>query len=168
MTGTPLDEAVAKKFRLTRAPTLVAQREMASPLAFSRLRCEGPFPGRTIAVPADEAFTFQVALAPMSTGDIWIDGKHGKLDVRLGDTFTFDLTANPIANLNPPYDFLRFYLPTNTLDQLAYDRGLRRVGGLRTNSVGVQDPVMRGLALSVVLRFSIMAREARSFWTRSH
>ncbi|MEI9936604.1 MAG: AraC family transcriptional regulator [Pseudomonadota bacterium] len=148
-----LEEAVAKKFRLQRAPTLFAQRKMAAPMAFSRLRCDGIFPGRTSAVPAEEAFTFQVALAPMQTGDIWIAGKHGKLNVAPGDTFTFDLSANPIANLIPPYDFLRFYLPVRTLDELAYDRGLRRVGGLRTNAVGIQDPVMRGLAMAVLPAF---------------
>ncbi len=149
MQTTPFEEAVAKKFRLQQAPTLLAQREMVSPIAFSRLHVEGAFAGRTIAVPPDEAFAFQVALAPMSPGDIWIDGKHGKLQASVGDTFVFNLTTNPIANLIPPYDFLRFYLPVTTLDQLAYDRGLRRVGGLRINSIGIQDPIMRGLALSI-------------------
>ncbi len=70
----PFDEAVAKKFRLPQAPTLLAQRGMASPIAFSRLRIEGAFPGRTIAAAPDEAFTFQVALMSMSTG---ISGSTG-------------------------------------------------------------------------------------------
>jgi AraC family transcriptional regulator len=45
---------------------------------------------------------------------------------------------------------LRFYLSSATLDQLAYDGGLRRIGGLRTTPVGAQDPVMRGLALATL------------------
>jgi AraC-like DNA-binding protein len=86
----------------------------------------------------------------MAAGEIWIDGKYGKLPAASpGDTFVFDLTANPIANLTPPYDFLRFYLPVATLDQLAYDRGMRRVGGLRTTAMGIPDPVLHGLALSM-------------------
>lgn len=146
----PLEQAVAKKFRLEQAPTLLAQRGMTSPIAFSRLHIVGAFPGRTIAVAPEEAFTFQVALAPMPTGDIWVAGKHGKLQVSPGDAFGFDLTTNPIANLIPPYDFVRFYLPVPTIDQLAYDRGVRRVGGLRTNTVGIQDRILQGLALSVL------------------
>jgi AraC-like DNA-binding protein len=39
------------------------------------------------------------------------------------------------------------------LDQLACHRGLRRVGRLRTTSLGIQDPVMQGLALSIVPMF---------------
>jgi AraC family transcriptional regulator len=144
------EEQVARKFRLEKAPTIFAQREMVSPIAFSRLRIDGAFKGRTIAVPPEEAFTFQIALAPMPMGEIWVNRKRAKLQASLGDTFVFNLADNPIANLVPPYDFLRFYLPVSTMDQLAYDRGLRRVGGLRTNSFGLQDPIMRGLAQSIL------------------
>jgi len=146
----PSEEAVARQFRLERAPTLLAQREAVAPIAFTRLRSDGPFLGRTIAAPPEETFSFQVALAPMAAGEIWIDHKYRKLPAAAaGDTFVFDLTASPIANLTPPYDFLRFHLPVATLDQLAYDRGMRRVGGLQTTATGIQDPVLHGLALSL-------------------
>jgi AraC-type DNA-binding domain-containing proteins len=150
MQTTPFEDAVAQKFRLQQAPTFLAKRDAVSPIAFSRLRVEGAFIGPTIAVPPDEAFTFQVALASMPKGDIWINGKHSKLQAFPGDTFAFDLTTNPVANLVPPYDYLRFYLPVPTLEQLAYEKGFRRVGGLRTNAIGIQDPIMRGLALSIL------------------
>ncbi len=153
MQTTKFEDEVARKFRLQQAPTRLAQLQMASPIAFSRLRVEGGHTGRTIAASPDDAFAFQIALAPMSRGEIWIEGKYGKLQASPGDTFVFSLTANPVANLVPPYDFLRFYLPVTTLDQLAYDRGLRRIGGVRTNSVGNPDPTMRGLALSLLPLF---------------
>ena len=38
----------------------------------------------------------------------------------------------------------------STLDQLAYDRRLRRTGGLRSNYIGARDPVMQGLALAIL------------------
>jgi AraC-like DNA-binding protein len=151
MQTTPFEEAVAQKFRLERAPTFLARQESVQPIAFTRLRSEETFRGRTMAVPPDEAFAFQVALAPMPEGEIWIDGKHSKLRASPGDTFVFNLMANPVATLIPPYDFLRFYISASTLDQLAYVQGQRRIGGLRTTSVGIQDPVMRGLALSILL-----------------
>ncbi|MGB7098143.1 MAG: AraC family transcriptional regulator, partial [Xanthobacteraceae bacterium] len=65
-------------------------------------------------------------------------------------TYLFDLSRNTIADLTPPFDFLRFCLPVTTLDQLAYDRGVRRVGVLRTTSRGIYNPVMQGLALALL------------------
>jgi AraC family transcriptional regulator len=151
MHAIPYAEAVARKFRLERAPTLLAQREAVTPIAFTRLRSEGPFRGRTMATPPEDAFSFHVALAPMQAGEVWIDGQYSKFPAAsVGDTFVFNLAVNTIARLNPPYDFLRFYVSSATLDQLAYDGGRRRVGGLRTTSVGAQDPVMRGLALATL------------------
>jgi AraC family transcriptional regulator len=144
-------ETIAKRFRLERPPTLFAQQKAIAPIAFTRLRNEGRFHGRTLAVPPEAAFSFQVAVAPAPPAEIWIDGKHGRLGAASpGDTFLFDLTTNPIAHSRPPYDFVRFYLPVATLDQLAHDRGMRCVGGLRTASLGVQDPVMQGLALALL------------------
>ena len=120
-------------------------------MAFTRLRDDGPFRGRTLAVPPEDAFEFQVALAPMSSGEIWVNGNHTELrEVSPGDTFVFDLSTNPNGNLSPPYDFLRFYLPVAALDQLAGHRGLRRAGRLRTTSLGIHDPIMQGLALSIL------------------
>ena len=146
-----IEETVARRFRLAKAPTLVVQPEGVSPMAFTWLRDEGPFRGRTMAVPPEEAFEFQVALAPMSSGEIWVNGNYTKLrQVSPGDTFVFDLNTNPNGNLSPPYDFLRFYLPVSALDELACHRGLRRVGRLRTTSLGIQDPIMQGLALSIL------------------
>jgi AraC family transcriptional regulator len=144
------EEGVARKYRLERAPTLFAQQQMVPPIAFSRLRVDGASKGLNNAVLPDGAFAFLVALAPMPTGDVWIERKHGKLQACTGHTLAFNLTENPRGNFVPPYDFLRFYLSANTMDQLAYDRGVRRVGSLRTNTVGIQDPIMRGLAQSIL------------------
>jgi AraC family transcriptional regulator len=147
----PSDEVIAKKFRLEQAPTLLARQNAAAPIAFSRLRGEGAFRGRTLAAPPEDAFAFHVILAPMQAGEIWIDGKHGALPAASpGDTLVFDLSADATASLTPPYDIMRFYLPVATLDDLTGEQGSRRIGRLRTTSRGVQDPVMRGLAWSVL------------------
>lgn len=146
-----IEETVAKRFGLEQAPTLLAQQAAISPIAFTRLQNDGVSRRRTVGAPPDEAFSFLVALAPLSRAEFWINGKYGKLSgVPSGATFSADLSADLLVDLHPPYDFLRFYLPMATLDQLAYDRGLRRDGALRTTSVGIQDPVMQGLARSIL------------------
>ena len=92
-----------------------------------------------------------VALTSMQAGEAWVDGQHSKLSAAsVGDTFVCNLAANGIVRLNPPYDFVRFYVSSATLDQLAYDSGRRRFGGLRTTPVGAQDRMMWGLALATL------------------
>jgi AraC-like DNA-binding protein len=150
MQTNPFEEAIARKYKLVRAPTLFAQQQMIPPIAFTRLRVDGASKGRNNAVTPEGAYAFLVALTPMPTGDVWIEKKRGKLQAATGDTLAFNLTENPLGNFVPPYDFLRFYLSADTMDQLAYDRGVRRVGSLRTNTIGIQDPTMRGLAQSIL------------------
>jgi AraC family transcriptional regulator len=151
MPAAPFEKGVARQFRLTKAPTLFAKGDSGRPIAFTRLRAEGSFRGPTIPIPPEESFTFQVAMGPMATGDIWIDGHHSRLEAaRPGDTFVYDLSSQPVANLMPPFDFARFYLPVRTMDQLAYDCGLRPVRRLLTStSTPAHDPIMYGLAHAV-------------------
>jgi AraC-like DNA-binding protein len=141
---------IANQFGLSQAPTLLARRLAPAPIAFTRLQNDGEFHGRTLTVPPDDAFSFQVALAPMATGDLWIRGKRSDLAASGGDTFVFDLSSSTVARLPPPYDYLRFRMPVATLDALAYERGLRRLGGLRATRIGTRDPVMHALSLAVL------------------
>jgi AraC family transcriptional regulator len=151
MPAAPFEKGVARQFKLTKAPTLFAKGDSGRPIAFTRLRAEGSFCGPTIPIPPEESFTFQVAMGPMVTGDIWIDGCHSKLEAaQPGDAFVYDLSSHPVANLRPPFDFVRFYLPVKTMDQLAYDSGLRPVRRLLTSpSTPARDPIMHGLAQAI-------------------
>ncbi len=150
MAMSAFEQSVAQKFRLGSAPTLIALRDAPTPIAFSRLWAEGDFQGSTMPVCPDEAVAFQVAMLPMEIGDIWINGRRGPLAAAAGDTFLFDLTSNPVASLKPPFEYVRFYIPTCTLEHLAYERGLKRVGGLRASTMGTQDLVMQGLAMALL------------------
>jgi AraC family transcriptional regulator len=146
-----IERTFAKRFRLNRAPTILSQRGSSAAIAFSRLNSDEAREGPTRAMPSEAAYTFQVAIAPMTTGDIWLDGAHGKLPAAAtGDTFVFDLAAQPVAHLRKPYDFVRFYLPVGTMNQLAYEEGYGPIGGLRCSSVGIANPIMHGLALAIL------------------
>jgi AraC-like DNA-binding protein len=146
-----VEEPVAREFGLQQGPMLLAQRHLSRPIAFSRLRAARPAAGRARAPQPDAAFVFLVVLAPMAAGEVWVDGKHDALPAAApGDTFVFDLATNPFAKLAAPYDLLRFYLPAAALDRLADDQDLPRVSGLRTTPFRVHDPVMQGLALSLL------------------
>jgi AraC family transcriptional regulator len=146
-----IEATITKQFKLKRAPTLLALKGAGPPIAFTRLHAAGELRGPTLSVPPEDAFAFEVTLAPLSSGEIWVDGKSsGRNAAGPGDTYLFDLGRSTIANLLPPFDFLRVCLPVPTLGRLAYDRGFRLVGGLRTTSRGIYDPVMHGLAMSLL------------------
>jgi AraC family transcriptional regulator len=146
-----IEATITKQFRLERAPTLTALKGAGPAIAFTRLQGTGTRRAPTLSVPPEDAFAFEVTLAPLAAGEMWVDGRSsGRNTAGPGDTYLFDLSRGTIADLAPPFDFLRFCLPVTTLDRLAYDRGLRRVGGLRTTSRGIPDPVMHGLAISLL------------------
>lgn len=151
MQAIQVEADVARQFGLTQAPTLLAQQHLPRPIAFSRL-CGTAMAGarKQIALP-DPAFVLLVALSPMAAGEICLEGnRDAPSPVYPGDTFVFDLATTPVASFRGPYHFVRFYLPAATLDRLADDQGLPRVRGLRTTPAQVQDPVMQGLALSLL------------------
>jgi len=151
MDADAIETAVKKQFRLEQAPTLLGLKEVGSPVAFTRLQAEGEVLRPTLSAPLQDAFAFAITLAPLTAAEFWVDGRSGGRNAAApGTTYLFDIRRNNIANLTPPFDILRFCLPVATLDQLAYDRGVRRVADLRTTSQGIYDPVMQGLALSLL------------------
>jgi AraC family transcriptional regulator len=146
----PTSQSIAQKFHLQRAPTLFAQTDSSVAIAFTRLLKAHQARGITLGSPPEEAFVFHVMLAPRSSWDIWIDGRHKRVgSVAPGDTILLDLTTSPAACLTEPFDNVRFYISQSTIDELAYDRGFRRIGGLRAHALGAQDAVLHGLAKSL-------------------
>ena len=164
MQAIQVEEDVARQFGLSEAPTLLAQRQLPQPITFTRLRGTAMAGERMPTAVPDAAYVLLVALAPMAAGEIWIEGTHDALPPACpGDTFVFDLATSPVASFVGPYDFVRFYLPAATLDRLAHDQGLPRVQGLRTTPSQVRDPVMQGLALSLLPVLEAPHAEATQF-----
>src|ERR1700745_3517489 len=52
----------------------------------------------------------------------------------------------PTVRLDMPFDTFRLYIAQSTLDELAYEKGLRHVGGLVQREVGQHDPIMFHMA----------------------
>jgi len=147
----PIEDILAKRFRVERPTTLIAKTISTAPMTFSRLRSTQAMRGRSMSVPPEEAFTFQVPLSLPFFSGLWTAGKrlpHNPTST--GDAFLFDLSNNPTVGLSNPFDSLRFYIPRKTLDELAFDRGLRAIGGLRSSEFGGRDIVLYGLAEALV------------------
>jgi len=150
MSMNAIEHTLAHRFQLERAPSFVARAVSKSPIAFTRLTSEQPLRGRSVTVPREEAFSIHVPLSLPFFTDLWIDGKFkGNPPAPLGCAYLYDLRDNPVVSLETPFDSLRFYVSQAALDELAFDRGLRRVGGLHAGIFGGKDLVLYGLAQSL-------------------
>jgi AraC-like DNA-binding protein len=116
------------------------------------MRNERAQPGRSISPRPENAFTFQVPLIPASFSDL----RYGNRVVALpevqepGCAFLFDLSARPTVGLGTEFDNLRCYISQRTIDDLAYEKILRRAGGLVQPYFGERDPILFHLAKILV------------------
>src|SRR6202008_4839650 len=99
-----------------------------------------------------EAFTFQVPLIRAAFSDL----RYGAKVIALpevqepGRAFLFDLSARPTVGLDTEFDNVRFYISQKAIDDLAYERGLQRVGGLHQRTCGERDPTLFHMAQMLV------------------
>ncbi len=150
MNGSYDSAIIGERFGLGRPPTVLTRTASVAPIGFTRLRSDEALHDKARDVPAEEAWSFHVALQP-ATVDLWIDGRHRfAASVRPGATFLFDLRRNPVSHLHTAFDVLRFYISQASLDELAFDQGRRRSTGFARPCLGEHDPVMHGLAMALV------------------
>ncbi len=139
---------LGERFGVDRAPTALARTASVAPIAFTRLRSDAGFM-RARDVPFERAYAFHVSLKP-TQADLWIDGKHRMTTLGPQDkVFAFDLASNPVSEFHAPFDNLRFYISQLSLEELAFDRGIRGAIVLRP-PLGVEDRVMQGLAMALM------------------
>jgi AraC family transcriptional regulator len=142
-----IEGVLAERFKIDPPPVLIGCASAGAPVVFSRLRSPAPRPGRSLSVPAEDSYAFQVPLALPFYSGLWISGKRVvHSSVSLGDAFLFDLSANPTVGLDAKFDSVRLYMPKATLDAISRENGLPRVGGLKAQTFGGRDPVLYGLA----------------------
>lgn len=145
--GDSYDSAViGDRFQLVRPATILARTASVAPIGFTRVKNDRAEHSRTTDVPAENAYLFHVQLRPVEV-DMWIDGKHRPATTTTaGNTFLFDLSSNPVAEIRSAFDNIRFYLSQASLDEFAFDQGIRGIIGLASSRIVFQDRVMWGLA----------------------
>lgn len=152
MNSPTFENTLVRRFQLAKAPTLEAKLPGTVPIAFSRMRSDQAQRGRSISPRPEEAFAFQVPLIPATFSDFRYGSKVISLpDVQEpGKVCLFDLSARPTVGLDTEFDNIRCYISQKAIDDLAYDRGLQRVGGLKQRTFGGQDPILFHLAQMLV------------------
>jgi AraC family transcriptional regulator len=146
VTGSYDSAVIRDRFRLASAPTVLTQRASISPIGFTRLKSENAPRRQTKDAPVENAYIFHVQLQPAAM-DMWIDGKRWPATTKTpGTTFLYDLRSSPVAEMHSSFDNVRFYISQTSLDELAFDQGMRRTRGLVSPGLGSRDRVMCGLA----------------------
>ena len=148
--GSHESAAIGDRFQLGRPPTLLARTASVAPIGFTRLKSEGAPFLRTKDVPVENAYLFHVQLQPVVV-DMWIDGKRRPSTTKTpGVTFLYDLRSNPVAEIYSSFDNIRFYISQASLDEFAFDQGIRRTNGLVSSRLRSRDRVMYGLATALL------------------
>jgi AraC family transcriptional regulator len=156
---------IGRRFHRPPVPSVVACANLCDPVVFSHVSSDAPMPAPTLAPPTESAFSIHVHHVALSSGDIWIQGRHTKLPrVEDGGIFIFDLRTEPVAQLHQPFEFSRFQLSRAAMDDLAYERRLRRLGDLRADTCD-PDPVVKHLALALVQRTAVHGTELDSLFS---
>ena len=138
--------ALGDRFGLIQPPTILARTSSVAPIGFTRLKCESAPMTRSKDAPVEDAYIFHVQLQPAAM-DVLIDGKRSPATTTtIGNTFLYDLQTRPLCEMYSSFDNVRFYISQATLDELAYDRGIRRLDGLASPQLSIRDRVMYGLA----------------------
>ncbi len=152
MASSSVESTLVRRFQLAQAPTLEARVSGTAAMVFSRMRAARSQPGRSISPREENAFTFQVPLIPASFSDLRFGSKVVALPQiqEPGRAFLFDLSARPTVLLDTEFDNVRCYISQRTIDDLAYEKGLRRIGGLVQRCFGERDPVLFHLAKMLV------------------
>jgi AraC family transcriptional regulator len=141
---------IGNGFKVPPPPTLTAQVAHKSQIAFSHVKCLEPKRGLSTPSPQEQAFVLNVPLISARFSTVVIDQKRQSVVQSPGDVYLFDLSSQTSASLDTVYEWVRFHIPQASLDDLAYEKGLRRVGGLFAKSFGQKDPLLYGFALTML------------------
>jgi AraC-like DNA-binding protein len=147
-----LSSAIGRRFHCPPAPSAIVCLDSKDPIVFSHVTGTVAMPAPTLAVPAEDVFCVHVHHATLRRGDLWIESRHRAMPfVPVGGLFIFDLRTRPTAQVHEPFEFSRFQISRATLNDLAYEHGMRCVGELRAPTCQA-DPVVRHLALAMLQR----------------
>jgi len=147
-----LSSTIGRRFHRPPVPSAIACLQSKDPITFSHVASGTAMPAPTLAPPVENSFALHVHHAPLFRGDIWIQGGHRRMPVvPVGGVFVFDLRTEPVAQVHEPFEFSRFQISRATMDELAFEHGMPRLGDLYAPTCE-PDPVVSHLAQAMLKR----------------
>ena len=145
-----IPRTIGERFHTSPAQSILACADLCDPIVCSHVIGDAPMRAPTLAPPVQKAFAIHVHHTPLTGADLWIQGRHTRVPrVENGSLLIFDLQSEPISQTHQRFEFSRFQLSRAAMDDLAYERGLRRIGELRSDDLA-PDHVAKHLAVALV------------------
>jgi AraC-like DNA-binding protein len=142
-------ENLARRFR-AEASYVATSDARRSPMAVTRLRCETPAHGLTDPAPPEKAFTVLLQLRAQPRRELFLGGRSVYRGGYGARTISIvDLEKEPRAHLASPFDAMHFYVSRAALDEIAYERGARRIDTLSCER-GMLDETVWHLGMSLL------------------
>src|SRR6266850_6248863 len=164
MGSSDLSSTIGRRFHTGPVPTAVACLQSEYPITFAHVAREGVMPGPSLAAPVEDSITVHVHHAPLSRLDLWVESRHRPIGVVPGGSvFVYDMRTEPISQSYESFEFSRFHISRAAMDELAFERGIHRLGNLRLVTC-VPDPIVRQLALLMLQRAADFGPEKDSLF----
>lgn len=127
-----------------------------SSITVARMSCDWENNGLTAPLPVDDAFLVTLQLRDTARHDLWLDGQAQRTGpLRRGDISIYDLRTSPMVNSVSAFRNMHFYIPRDTLNEIAVHEGFSPIDELPNQpGLGMSDPILAGLGLSLELAFS--------------
>lgn len=145
-----ISSTLSKRFDIARPPTISAKLFGDHQIAFSRFRNMTSKLGNSAPPDREDAFVFCSALSTVRFSRVSLAGRVQSVTQSTAESYLFDMTARNEISLDATFDNIRIHIPQATLVQMAYEKGIRQVGGFYSRSFGQEDQVLYRLAQTIL------------------
>jgi AraC family transcriptional regulator len=146
-------------------PALLARALPQGEVTVVEVRSEQPTFELTDSLPPEDALIAALQLRDFPMQEFWENGRAAPMTSLIaGHLNLIDLTRDPRFRAVNPFDSVHFHFPRILLDRVAEQVGRNsRVDIESSAGAGIQDPVFKNLALSVLPAFAHPERASRVF-----
>ena len=162
---TTFGDILGERLHAEHHPALLARALPQGEVSVVEVRSEQPTFELTDPLPPEDAVIAALQLRDFPVQEYWEEGRPTpRTSLVAGHLNLFDLKRDPRFRHVAPFHSVHFHLPRILLDRVADDTGGARRRDIDYRpGVGIEDPVFKHLALSVMPAFAHPERASRLF-----
>jgi AraC family transcriptional regulator len=141
---------LSARFKIPPPPTIAAKLVGNTQIAFSRFRNLEPRRESSAPPEREDAFVFCASLTATRFSRVSLAGRVQSVLQSPQEAYLFDMTSKTEISLDGTFDNIRFHIPQAAIDQMAYEKGIRRIGGLHSKVFGQHDAILYSLARTIL------------------
>jgi len=137
------EEDVRRKFRVP-APTLVSRLGKSPPVVFSHVQGSSAIAEKSAISRAEDAYAVSIVLSERPVHlEMWLGNRQVDIaPVAKGGTVVAHLETEPAVRFQSDFDFIRFWISKETLDEMADESTGKLSPGLHRPDWGNVDPIL--------------------------